>query len=476
MSTMNLSPGAQQVLMKMLVEAFTAASKLFGENFKADDPKLANLVMVTPADVKTTTALTQATTTQTTATPPPPPAILANLNSSRVDLKHTVADTNTNAAAPEGKIVEPKPPASVDLDTGTTETQESQDFEALESAEELWQKEEFEKAFTIYQKLATRSTHAMCRLGEYWQDHAVAEKKDEKKAYEYFLYAAREGHAFAQNRVGLCLEYGRGTEKNVAAAIGWYQKAAWQGHAAAQRNLSICYEEQKNDKKMIFWLTKAAINGHPQAQFRLAGIYEFGQHGVSKDMKRAFEWTQRVTVHYDTTAQKEWIVKSHRALGWYYAKGQGVDKNQALAVMHFEKAAGHFDAYCWLGSLHDPDFDSNKGSNVTLSAEQAYRWYQKCVDEGQACGQCLYYLSFKSSNGVKKNLDLVERATAKGHNQARYKLAMWLKNGNDSMCIKQDLPRAVELLKLAAAQGNEAALREWPLPSPPPVSIPPVSK
>ncbi|XP_063154681.1 death ligand signal enhancer isoform X2 [Candoia aspera] len=55
-----------------------------------------------------------------------------------------------------------------------------------------------------------------------------------KMAFSCFKLAADQNYSKAQYNVGLCYEHGRGTTKNVAKAILYYQRAAHQGHLLAQ--------------------------------------------------------------------------------------------------------------------------------------------------------------------------------------------------------------------------------------------------
>ena len=68
-------------------------------------------------------------------------------------------------------------------------------------------------------------------LGKYGQS------RDETKAFPKLLEAAREGHAKAQNMVGIMLRDGAGVPIDLASAQSWLQKAAAQGNARARSNL-----------------------------------------------------------------------------------------------------------------------------------------------------------------------------------------------------------------------------------------------
>ena len=88
----------------------------------------------------------------------------------------------------------------------------------------------------------------------------VSENID-KKTFEHLLETVVSGDARAQCDLGICYEYGDGTEKDLKKAFEWYKKAAEQNDAEAQFNLGRCYK--------------------------------FGE-GTDIDLKKAFEWCKRL--------------------------------------------------------------------------------------------------------------------------------------------------------------------------------------
>ena len=65
--------------------------------------------------------------------------------------------------------------------------------------------------------------------------------QDNQKAFNYFLQAANEGDAKAQNEVGFMYATGKGTEQNDELAMKYYERAANQGLASAQYSLGQMY-------------------------------------------------------------------------------------------------------------------------------------------------------------------------------------------------------------------------------------------
>ena len=65
--------------------------------------------------------------------------------------------------------------------------------------------------------------------------------KDEVQAAKWLRKAAEQGHALAQNDLGLCFQNRRGVTTNAVKAVRWWRKAAELNNADAQCSLGFCY-------------------------------------------------------------------------------------------------------------------------------------------------------------------------------------------------------------------------------------------
>jgi len=54
----------------------------------------------------------------------------------------------------------------------------------------------------------------------------------------WYRKAAEQGHADAQNNLGVLYMNGQGVPQNRSLAIAWYRQAAAQGNTTAQNNLN----------------------------------------------------------------------------------------------------------------------------------------------------------------------------------------------------------------------------------------------
>src|SRR5690606_28738287 len=146
--------------------------------------------------------------------------------------------------------------------------------------------------------------------------------------------AAEQGHAHAQNNLGVMYENGSGVERNYGQAVHWYRLAAEQGHARAQNNLGVMYEHgrgvDRNYGRAVHWYRLAAEQGHASAQNNLGVMYKHGL-GVDPNDGQAVHWYRLAAEQGKASAQSN--------LGVMYANGRGVDRNYAWAVYWLALAA-----------------------------------------------------------------------------------------------------------------------------------------
>ncbi|XP_015266044.1 PREDICTED: death ligand signal enhancer, partial [Gekko japonicus] len=105
------------------------------------------------------------------------------------------------------------------------------------------------------------------------------QKRQYAAAFHLFKLAADQNYSKAQYNVGLCYEHGRGTEKDAAKAVLYYQRAARQGHPMAQYRYAKWLlrswpkvEEDSSVQEAVDLLGQAATAGLTQAQVYLGGL------------------------------------------------------------------------------------------------------------------------------------------------------------------------------------------------------------
>ena len=75
----------------------------------------------------------------------------------------------------------------------------------------------------------------------YKQEKGVGVNQGKKEAVKWYLKAAEQGLAKAQNNLGVMYAKGEGTSQDKKEAVKWYRKAAEQGYTPAQVNLGLAY-------------------------------------------------------------------------------------------------------------------------------------------------------------------------------------------------------------------------------------------
>ena len=65
---------------------------------------------------------------------------------------------------------------------------------------------------------------------------------DEAVAFEWFLLAARQGHAYAAYKAGLSYQLGHGTETNKPQAVQWFASSAEAGYPGGIYEMGYAYQ------------------------------------------------------------------------------------------------------------------------------------------------------------------------------------------------------------------------------------------
>jgi TPR repeat protein len=167
----------------------------------------------------------------------------------------------------------------------------------------------------------------------YCYQHGIEKKKDEFKAFEFYLKSAKGGNLSAQNNLGYCYQNGIGVTKNEKEAFEWYLKAANEGDLQAQYNLGICYQNgigvNKDNKKAFEWYFKSAKDYLP-AQNILGNCYQ-NEIGIEKDLEKAIYWYKKAAANGNKFAQCN--------LGNCYKNGIGIKKDERKAISLYQKSA-----------------------------------------------------------------------------------------------------------------------------------------
>ncbi|MBO4820779.1 MAG: SEL1-like repeat protein [Prevotella sp.] len=271
--------------------------------------------------------------------------------------------------------------------------------------------------------------------------------QDYAEALTWYYKAAEQGHAAAQNALGVMLQNGMGVETDEREAVEWYRKAAKQGNADAQSSLGFMYRNgrgglPKSDDMAAEWYRKAADQGHAGAQNNLAFMYQYG-FGVRQSNKEAFKWYEKAAAQNNTSALFN--------LAMMYVNVEGRPEK---AVPLFEKAAdnGHAGALYNLGVMYVA------GRVVPEDLKHALDLFTKSAEKGNVHAQYQLAMMYMEGQGtgvdMEKAFAWLRKVAEQGHDKAQCELGKMYLGG---IGVKRDVEVAREWLEKSAGQGNKEA-------------------
>ena len=217
-------------------------------------------------------------------------------------------------------------------------------------------------------------------VGEHCNNGTRGIPIDKRKAFDYFLLAAHQGHALAQSTVGFMYYQGEVVPKDIASALKWCTASADQKCRTAISNLGIIYlrgttDEPANPTRAMKQFQSAGLavsHAHiaviymhgelgyadhtaaaahcdyalaknpdcPLALLTYGRLHARGWPGTLKDFDTAFTFVSR--------AAKFDFTPSFQIMGEYYERGIGTDINMDEAIKWYAKGADGGDGYAAL--------------------------------------------------------------------------------------------------------------------------------
>ena len=137
---------------------------------------------------------------------------------------------------------------------------------------------EYEKAVKKWLPLLEQKfTEAQASMGWLYQA-GLGVKKDEKRAFDLYVKAAKKGNAVAQNNLGVMYENAITVATDIDKAMYWYKLSAEQGYRFGQYNYanSLLLKEpnEENLKIARIFLQKSADQGVKQASEKLKSLFK----------------------------------------------------------------------------------------------------------------------------------------------------------------------------------------------------------
>ena len=166
---------------------------------------------------------------------------------------------------------------------------------------------------------------------------------------------------------------GIGTEKNIEAAIGYFEKSARLGNVHAQYMLGKLYLDENNGHTntvlAIEWLTKASEGGNYLAQYALGKLYLLGE-SVPQSVEEAVKWLNASAGQGNQYAQY--------ALGKLYLLGKEVPCDREAAIQWLTRSAEQGNIYAQFFLDH---LDSFRDPSLFLAATKLLHYLSQLFRE-----------------------------------------------------------------------------------------------
>ncbi len=175
-------------------------------------------------------------------------------------------------------------------------------------------------------------------------------------------------------------EKGLGTAKNEQKALNWYKESAKNGDAYAMQRVGLIYKNgktvQQDFKKAVKWFKQSANAENPTGKYFLAYMYYKG-FGVEQNYNKAFNLAQQ--------SAKEDITGAKQLLAYCYEHGNGVKKdlNKAEKLYIECEKRGNKQAAVRLKKIKAKKQKKQKGKNksATICREENFANNEPIKDE-----------------------------------------------------------------------------------------------
>lgn len=200
-----------------------------------------------------------------------------------------------------------------------------------------------------------------------------------RKYVTEMIKGAKKGNAHAQFILGVMYEKGIGFTKDEAKAARWYRKVSAQENArsqsGAQSMLGLMYADGRGVKKdsaeAMRWFSKVM-------EKRYFELFSESDQITKLELSFVKDKSELMKRYLGEAEGGGFRAKSALTkLGHMYAKGFGVNKDEAEAVKWYRKAAeqGFVGAYGMLGLMYA------EGRGIGKDPVEAMKWYIKDAQE-----------------------------------------------------------------------------------------------
>ncbi len=251
-----------------------------------------------------------------------------------------------------------------------------------------------------YIKEGAEKKHSGCqyKLGLYYL-LGIGVDVDKNIAFSLFIESSLQGNTSAMFKLYECYLNSWGTEKNEKLAIKYLKKASKEKHAKSCYVLGNYYQEgefvEKNDQKSLELYIASAELGYAPAQEKLGDVYRQGLLGCEELPKESFNWYQK--------AAEKGISSAQFYIGYYYASGYAVKKDEKLAFKWYTKAAEKNNS----AALNNLAICYEYGRGTEINFTKAAFYYEESAKLGNVTAQKNISNCYEKGIGVKKDSNKV---------------------------------------------------------------------
>ena len=217
-----------------------------------------------------------------------------------------------------------------------------------------------------------------------------------------------------------------------------------------ERTITTAFDSRvsRDPQNAVRLLLNAANTGDPGAQTSLGYLYAKGK-AVPKDEEQALRWFQRAAADNYAPAQYDLGLLLLQA-------GAHHDENAAVRWLTRAAQQGLAPAQVNLGILYV------RGIGVVRDEAEALRWFRKAGKQRFAYAEFLLGMAYEGGNGVKRDFTEAVRwyhkAAEQGHAQAQNNLAGLYRDG---VGVAKNVNEALKWYRSAAEQGESTSYSNY---------------
>ena len=265
-------------------------------------------------------------------------------------------------------------------------------FDKYKKGKTFYDNSEFQQAKSIWINCANKGDkECMYGMGLLYSSKNKLEDNP-RKAFEWFLKSANQGHAYGAFQTAISYDFGKGTDINFSLAEKYYLIAHEKEVLDATYYLGILYgldeNPNKNLSKSFEYNKLAADRGHVQGQL-YAGLSLLSNNlGTKKNVSQAINYLKKSADNGELKALY-WLGRAYADEDYEF---RNID--QAIKILNKVKSFKYQSSYASLGLLYD-----EKGNK-----KKAFEIFQEGANLGDVDCHVNLGSNFYYGNGIPKNL------------------------------------------------------------------------